>query len=126
MANPTEETTQATLATTTELREPIVVASSSADARSGACPFCLRKHLLKARGYARELAEDATREWEMEKLLENLLLAEDHAEALGDEETRGSIRLLRLEVENGAHGVADPAASLYDRFKKKYEEQLKQ
>ena len=52
--------------------------------RSGACPFCLRKHLLKADGYAEEVDEYPTRDWEREQLLKNLLLAEDHAAAIGD------------------------------------------
>jgi len=87
--------------------------------RSGACPFCTRKHLLKARGYAREAAEDETREWEREKLLENLLLAEDHAEALGDGELRERIRAVRLDLENG-NDIALVASLLYDWFKGKY------
>lgn len=111
MANPTEETTQATLATTTELREPIVVASSSAPARSGACRECLQKHLLKAEGYAEELREDASRAWEKKQLLKNLLLAEDHALALGDEETRATIRSARLSAESGSFAAA---SALYD------------
>ena len=82
--------------------------------RSGACPFCLRKHLLKARGYVGELAEDATREWEREKLLENLLLAEDHAEAFGDEGLRASIRGVRLPVESGAAPVETSGAASED------------
>lgn len=85
-----------------------VRAEPAAPRRSGACPFCLRKHLLKARGYARELAEDATREWEAENLLENLLLAEDHAEALGDEPLRRRIRAARLAFEEGASAPLEP------------------
>lgn len=69
--------------------------------RSGACPFCLRNHLLKARGYAKEVREDPTREWEAEMLLQNLLLAEDHAEAMGDWNLRSAIRAERLRAENG-------------------------
>lgn len=76
--------------------------------RSGACPYCLRKHLLKARGYARELREDGTREWERENLLENLLLAEDHAEALGDAGFKAEIRQARLRVEDGGLPDTDP------------------
>lgn len=76
-------------------------------ARTGACPFCLRKHLLKARGYARELAEDETREWERDNLLENLLLAEDHADALGADGLRAAIRAARIAAEGGAVPVAD-------------------
>jgi len=79
-----------------------------APARTGACPFCLRKHLLKARGYAKELREDATREWEWENLLENLLLAEDHAEALGDAGFKSAIRGARLIVEDGGLPDMEP------------------
>ena len=81
-------------------------------ARTGACPFCLCKHLRKARGYARELAEDATREWERDNLLENLLLAEDHADALGADGLRAAIRAARIEAEGGAVPVADCRALL--------------
>jgi riboflavin biosynthesis pyrimidine reductase len=111
MANPTEEMTQATLATTTELREPIVVASSSAPARSGACRECLQKHLLKAEGYAEEMREDPSRAWEKKQLLKNLMLAEDHALALGDEDARAAIRAARLAAEGGAFAAA---SALYD------------
>lgn len=69
--------------------------------RSGACPFCLRKHVLKAAGYAEEVAEDPTREWEREQLLKNLLLAEDHAAALGDAGFKAAIREERLKAERG-------------------------
>ena len=87
--------------------------------RTGACPFCTRKHLLRARGYAREVAEDPTREWERDNLLENLLLAEDHALALEDAELASGIRDVRHAAEEGA-SVAERASSLYDRFKAKY------
>ena len=80
---------------------PLVVRTSDAPARSGACPFCLRKHLLKAAGYAEEVREDATREWEKEKLLQNLMLAEDHAEELGETDFKEAIRAVRLQVEDG-------------------------
>lgn len=80
---------------------------SSAPARSGACPYCLRKHLLKASGYAEEVREDSTREWEREQLLKNLLLAEDHAEALGDWEFRTAIRTERINLENGGMPEVD-------------------
>jgi len=69
--------------------------------RSGACPACLRKHLLKARGYASEIAEDPSRDWERDRLLENLLLAEDHAAELGEYELRAAIRAVRLATEGG-------------------------
>ena len=78
-----------------------VVRTSDLPARSGACPFCLRKHLLKAAGYAEEVREDATREWEKEKLLQNLMLAEDHAEELGEMDFKEAIRAVRLQVEDG-------------------------
>ena len=77
-------------------------------ARTGACPYCLRKHLLKARGYAAEVREDATREWERENLLENLLLAEDHAEALVDAGFKAAIRAARLIVEDGGLPDMEP------------------
>lgn len=76
--------------------------------RSGACPYCLRKHLLKASGYAAEVREDGTREWERENLLENLLLAEDHAEALGDAGFKAAIRQARLIVEDGGLPDMEP------------------
>jgi hypothetical protein len=88
-------------------------------ARTGACPFCTRKHLLRALGYAREVAEDPTREWERDNLLENLLLAEDHALALEDAELASGIRDVRHAAEEGV-AVAERTASLYDRFKAKY------
>ena len=88
-------------------------------ARSGACPFCTRKHLLRARGYAREVAEDATREWELDGLLENLLLAEDHALALEDAGLASDIRAVRHSAEEGAR-VSGQVSSIYDRFKAKY------
>jgi hypothetical protein len=87
-------------------------------ARTGACAFCTRKHLLRARGYAREVAEDPTREWERDNLLENILLAEDHLAALGDalgDELRG----IRHGVEEG-HDMTLEIAGIYDRFKAKY------
>lgn len=83
-------------------------------ARSGACPFCLRKHLLAARGYAREVAEDPTREWETEMLLENLILAEDHADALGELSLRSAIRTARHAVEDG---TPTDVGALYEQFK---------
>lgn len=81
--------------------------------RSGACRECLQKHLLKAEGYAEEMREDSSRAWEKKQLLKNLLLAEDHALALGDEEARAAIREARLAAEIGAF---DGAAKLYDRL----------
>lgn len=85
-------------------------------ARSGACPFCLRKHLLAARGYAREVADDPSREWELEHLLENLLLAEDHADAIGEPTLRAAIRGARHAVEDGSSPLpAVPA--LLDLFR---------
>lgn len=87
-------------------------------ARTGACPFCTRKHLLRARGYARELAEDPTREWERDNLLENLLLAEDHLKALGDA-LADELREIRHGVEEG-RDMALALAGLHDRFKAKY------
>ena len=76
--------------------EPTVKSEPPKPTRSGACPYCLRKHLLKAAGYAEEMREEPNREWEREKLLQNLLLAEDHAEALGDWNLRSAIRAERL------------------------------
>ena len=90
-------------------------------ARTGACPFCVRKHLLKARGYAREISEDSTREWERDNLLENLLLAEDHAVALRDTRLASSIRSVRISVENGTN-VSWSIDKLYDDFKSAYSE----
>lgn len=86
----------------------------TAPARSGACPFCLRKHLLAARGYAREVADDQSREWEREMLLENLILAEDHADALGERELRAAILSARHAVEDGA---SPDIGELYSQFK---------
>ena len=86
--------------------------------RTGACPFCTRKHLLRARGYAREVAEDPTREWERDNLIENLLLAEDHLAALGDA-LGGELRGIRHGVEEG-HDMTLEIAGIYDRFKEKY------
>lgn len=77
-------------------------------ARTGACPFCLRKHLLRAAGYADEVREDGSREWEREELLKNLLLAEDHALALGDPPLKIAIRDARLEVEAGSVPDIEP------------------
>lgn len=74
---------------------------TTSDERTGACPACLNKHLLKARGYAAEVAEDASREWEFDRLLENLMLAEDHAAELGMEDVRRDIRFVRLDAEAG-------------------------
>ena len=92
--------------------------SPATPARTGACPFCTRKHLLRARGYAREVAENQTREWELDNLLENLLLAEDHLAALGDA-LAGELRGIRHGVEEG-HDMAIEIAGIYDRFKAKY------
>ena len=86
----------------------IVEQPQTPPARTGACPYCLRKHILKARGYARELREDGTREWERENLLENLLLAEDHAEALGDAGFKAAIREARLLLEDGGLPDMEP------------------
>lgn len=88
--------------------------ATPAPTRSGACPFCLRKHLLAARGYAREVAEDPTREWETEMLIENLVLAEDHASALGEQSLRAAIRTARHAVEDGA---TPDVCLLYEQFK---------
>lgn len=79
--------------------------------RTGACRECLQKHLLKAEGYAEEMREDASRAWEKKQLLKNLLLAEDHALALGDEEARAAIRSARIAAESGAFAAA---SALYD------------
>lgn len=87
-------------------------------ARTGACPFCTRKHLLRARGYARELAEDPSREWERDNLLENLLLAEDHLAELGDA-LAGELRGIRHGVEEG-HDMALAIAKIYDNFKRTF------
>ena len=88
--------------------------TTPAPTRSGACPFCLRKHLLAARGYAREVAEDPTREWETEMLIENLVLAEDHALALGEQNLRDAIRTARHTLEDGA---TPDVCALYEAFK---------
>ncbi|MBQ6102999.1 MAG: hypothetical protein IJL06_04940 [Kiritimatiellae bacterium] len=80
-------------------------AAASAPSRSGACPYCLRKHLLKALGYAEEVAEDSSREWERDRLLLNLLLAEDHAAALDEAGFKAIIREARLSVESGSDAV---------------------
>lgn len=79
--------------------------------RSGACRECLEKHLLKVEGYAEELREESSRSWEKKQLLKNLLLAEDHALALGDEEARATIRSARLSAKSGAFSAA---SALYD------------
>jgi len=89
----------------------IVVGMEASGARSGACRECLAKHLLKAEGYAEEMREDPSRAWEKKQLLKNLLLAEDHALALGDEEARATIRSARLSAESGAFAAA---SALYD------------
>ena len=81
--------------------------------RTGECRECLAKHILKAEGYAEELREDASRAWEKKQLLKNLMLAEDHAAALGDEPARVAIREARLAAEGGAF---DGAVKLYDRL----------
>ena len=95
---------------------PATPQDPAAPARTGACPYCLRKHLLKARGYAREVSEDATREWERDNLLENMMLAEDHAEALGEAALRADIRAARIVAESGTVDAAAIAA-LHDRAK---------
>lgn len=84
------------------------VKSNPSPARTGVCPYCLRKHLLKAAGYAKEVREELGRTWEEERLLENLLLAEDHAEALGDWGFRAAIRVARLQVEDGGTPDIEP------------------
>lgn len=94
-------------------------AAEAAPARTGACPFCAKKHILKARGYARELAEDPSREWEADNLLENLMLAEDHALALGDESLRAQLRAVRHAAEEGRPDAARVDA-VYARFKERY------
>ncbi len=81
--------------------------------RDGACRECLQKHLLKAEGYAEELQEDPRRAWGRKQLLKNLMLAEDHAVALGDEEARAAIREARLAAEGGDFAGA---AALYDKL----------
>ena len=86
---------------------------SDESTRSGACRECLAKHLLKAEGYAEELREDASRAWEKKQLLKNLMLAEDHAVALGDEQARAAIRAARIASESGNHS---DALMLYDRL----------
>lgn len=94
---------------------------TTAPARTGACPFCVRKHLLKARGYAREISEDSMREWEHDNLLENLLLAEDHVAALRDTQLASSIRSVRIAAESGTC-VSVSIDHLYDVFKSAYAE----
>lgn len=89
-------------------------AERDAPSRTGACPFCLRKHLLAARGYAREVADGPSREWEREMLLENLILAEDHADALGERELRAAMQTARHAVEDGA---SPDIGALYSQFK---------
>lgn len=89
----------------------IVVGMEASGARSGACRECLRKHLLKAEGYAEEMREDPSRAWEKKQLLKNLMLAEDHAAALGDEAARADIRAARIGAESGSYHAA---AALYD------------
>ena len=86
----------------------------TAPARSGACPFCLRKHLLKAEGYAEELAEEPGRAWEARQLLKNLLLAEDHAGALGRRGLKAAIRAERLKAEDGRAPDLAQALALAD------------
>ena len=114
------------MAETTEPNTPVEEPDrmDMAPLRSGACPFCLRKHLLKARGYAREVIEDSTRRWEFDNLLENLLLAEDHATALKDESLASSIRSVRIAVEDGSDASAS-VAKLYDDFKTAYADTFK-
>lgn len=70
--------------------------------RHGACVLCLRKHLLKAKGYAEEILEQPNRIWEREQMLLNLMLAEDHALALEQDALKEDIRSVRKAVENGA------------------------
>ena len=60
------------------------------------------QHLVKARGYAREVSGGAGGDWEREMLTENLLLAEDHAEALGAMDVRTAIRAARKALAAGA------------------------
>ena len=86
---------------------------SNEKTRSGACRECLQKHLLKAEGYAEELREDASRVWEKRQLLKNLMLAEDHAIALGDDDARDAIRSARIGAESGFY---IGAAELYDKL----------
>lgn len=74
--------------------------------RTGACTACLRKHLLKALGYAEEVEEDDARGWERDRLLMNLMLAEDHCAELGDAERRKALRSARIAIEEGAAPVA--------------------
>lgn len=81
---------------------PDAPAVPAAETRPGACPDCLEKHLFKARGYARELSGGAGGAWEREMLTENLLLAEDHAEALGAMDVRTAIRAARKALKAGA------------------------
>lgn len=81
--------------------------------RSGACRECLEKHLLKAEGYAEELREESSRSWEKKQLLKNLMLAEDHALALGDDPARAAIREARLAAEAGDFAGAE---ALYDKL----------
>lgn len=97
-----------------EKKQQAAPESNATPTRSGACPFCLRKHLLAARGYAREVAEDPAREWETEMLIENLILAEDHASALGEQPLRAAIRTARHMVEDGA---TPDVCALYEVFK---------
>ena len=80
--------------------------ASAEPERPGACPSCLRKHLVKARGYGAELAVGAGGEWERERLLENLLLAEDHAEAAGARDVEAAVRAARLAFEAGADALS--------------------
>lgn len=80
--------------------------AAAAPERPGACPDCLRKHLVKARGYGREVSGGAGGDWERELLLENLLLAEDHAEAMGAMDVRSAIRAARLAFEAGADALS--------------------
>ena len=107
--NSNQEVEVATLTPDEDRPEAAVTAS----VRSGACRECLEKHLLKAEGYAEEMREDASRVWEKKQLLKNLLLAEDHALALGDEEARAAVRAARLASEAGDHALA---LGLYDRL----------
>ena len=105
----------------TEAAAPVdAEAKAALPERSGTCPYCLRKHLLKARGYAREVDEGASgREWEVDNLIENLALAEDHALALADASLRASLRNIRHAAESGG-SVADRIAELYERFAAQY------
>lgn len=99
------------MADTTNQTAP--AAPASEPERPGACPSCLRKHLVKARGYGREVSGGAGGDWERELLLENLLLAEDHAEAMGAMDVRSAIRAARLAFEAGADALSCAENALF-------------